>query len=99
LRDDLNYARNEVGRGLNNTMNEAEAIRWLKDYCLMNDETAKKSISFIRKNRSYIINYNYGKDMVGQYISSKGGDASIEKKWEVFGELLSSEVMTSDLTK
>jgi hypothetical protein len=65
----------------------------------MNDESAKKSISFIRKNRSYVINYNYGKDLVGQYIASKGGDASVEKKWEVFGELLSNEVLTSDLVK
>jgi hypothetical protein len=65
----------------------------------MNDETAIKSISFIRKNRSYVINYNYGKDLVGQYITAKGGDTSVEKKWEVFGELLSNEVMTSDLVK
>ena len=100
LKDELNYARNEVGRGLlNNTMTEQQAIQWLKDYCLMNDETATKSISFIRKNRSYIINYNYGKDLVGQYIAGKGGDASVEKKWEVFGALLSNEVMTTDLVK
>jgi hypothetical protein len=100
LKDELNYARNEVGRGLlNNTMTEQQAIQWLKDYCLMNDETATKSISFIRKNRSYIINYNYGKDLVGQYIAAKGGDASVEKKWEVFGALLSNEVMTTDLLK
>jgi hypothetical protein len=98
LKEALNYARNEVGRGLlNNSMTEVQAIQWLKDYCLMNDETAKKSISFIRKNRSYVINYNYGKDLVGQYISAKGGDASIEKKWEVFGDLLSNEIMTKDL--
>jgi len=76
-----------------------QAIQWLKDYCLMNDESAKKSISFIRKNRSYVINYNYGKDLVGQYIASKDDDASVEKKWEVFGELLSNEVLTIDLLK
>lgn len=98
LKGDLNYARNEVGRGLlNNTMTEQKALQWLKDYCLMNDETAVKSISFIRKNRSYVINYNYGKDLVGQYIESKGGTESKEKLWEVFGELLSNEVMTGDL--
>ena len=100
LKGDLNYARNEVGRGLlNGTMTEPQAIQWLKNYCLMNDETAVKSISFIRKNRSYIINYNYGKDLVGNYITSKGGDESADKKWKVFGELLSNEVMTTDLVK
>ena len=65
----------------------------------MNDETAKKSIDFIRKNRTYIINYNYGKDLVGKYITANGGDASVEKKWEVFGKLLSNEVMITDLVQ
>lgn len=98
LKANLNYARNEVGRGLlNNTMTEQQAMQWLKDYCLVNNETAVKSIDFIRKNRSYIINYNYGKDLVANYITSRGGDASAEKKWEVFGELLSNEVMISEL--
>lgn len=100
LKGSLGYARNEVGRGLlNNTITEQQAIQWLKDYCLMNNETATKSIDFIRKNRSYIINYNYGKDLVGNYITAQGGDASIEKKWEVFGKLLSNEVMTDELTQ
>ncbi|MEP6595726.1 MAG: hypothetical protein ABJA71_07250 [Ginsengibacter sp.] len=98
LKDELNYARNEVGRDLlNNTMSEQQAIQWLKDYCLMNDETAIKSISFIRKNRSYIINYNYGKDLVKQYILSKGGGESPAKQWELFGWLLSNEVRPADL--
>lgn len=100
LKEALNYARNEVGRGLlNNTMTEQQAIQWLNDYCLMNDETAIKSISFIKRNRSYIINYNYGKDLVAAYIEAKGGTESVEKLWEVFGALLSNEVMTTDLVK
>ena len=40
LKSDLNYARNEVGRGLlNNSMTEQEAIEWLKDYCAKNGHT------------------------------------------------------------
>ena len=98
LKSDLNYARNEVARGLlNNSMTEQQAIQWLKDYCLMNDETAAKSIDFIRKNRSYVINYNYGKDVVGKYITEHGGDSTVEKKWEVFGTLLSNQITTKDL--
>jgi hypothetical protein len=98
IRDELNYARNEIGRGLlNGTMTEQEALRWLKDYGLMNEQTAIKSISFIRKNRSYVINYNYGKDLVKNYIQSKGGGASIDEQWKLFGWLLSNEVSTADL--
>ena len=98
IKDELNYARNEIGRGLlNGTMNEPEALRWLKDYGLMNQETALKSISFIRKNRSYIINYNYGKDLVKNYIQSKGGGTSADEQWKLFGWLLSNEISTEDL--
>jgi hypothetical protein len=98
IRDELNYARNEIGRGLlNGTMTEQEALRWLKDYGMMNEQTAIKSISFIRKNRSYVINYNYGKDLVKKYIQSKAGTASIDEQWKLFAWLLSNEVSTEDL--
>ncbi|MEI9810091.1 MAG: hypothetical protein WDO16_20715 [Bacteroidota bacterium] len=98
IRDELNYARNEIGRGLlNGTMTEKEALRWLQEYGLMNEQGAIKSISFIRKNRSYVINYNYGKDLVKNYIRSQGGNASVDEQWKLFGWLLSNEVSTEDL--
>ncbi|KIC94865.1 hypothetical protein [Flavihumibacter solisilvae] len=98
VRDELNYARNEVARGLlDGSMTEEAAIKWLMDYSLMNKETAAKSISFIRRNRSYVINYNYGKDLVRNYIMSKGGEQSPGKQWELFGWLLSNPVRPADL--
>jgi len=99
IKDQLNYARNEVGRGLlNSTMTETEALRWLMNYCLLNHETAVKSVSFIRKNRSYVINYNYGKDLVKQYIEShEGAGNGPADRWLLFGWLLSNEVRPSDL--
>ena len=99
IKDELNYARNEVGRGLvNATMNETEALRWLMNYCLLNHESALKSIDFIRKNRSYVINYNYGKDLVKQYIQSHEGQShGNSDRWALFGWLLSNEIKPSDL--
>ncbi|MES2329214.1 MAG: hypothetical protein V4539_06385 [Bacteroidota bacterium] len=99
LKGELNYVRNEVARGLlNNTMTETEATRWLMDYGLNNKETALKSISFIRVNRSYVINYNYGKDLVKNDIESKGGtETNLTKRWELFGTLLSNEITPMDL--
>jgi hypothetical protein len=77
---------------------EAEALRWLKEYGLANDETALKNISFIKDMRSYIINYNYGLDLVKEYIDSKGGTADAPgKRWEVFGWLLSNEITPAEL--
>ncbi|WP_184549672.1 hypothetical protein [Mucilaginibacter sp. FT3.2] len=94
IRGALNYARNEAARGLvNNTMSKDKATTYLTKYCLMNDETAAKSISFIKKYRSYVINYNYGQDIVKDYIEKNGGTAKAPaKRWELFGKLLSNEV-------
>lgn len=99
LKGSLNYVRNEVGRGLlDHTMDEKEAMRWLMEYGLANEETAAKSISFIKKYRSYVINYNYGQELVRKYIESKGGTVTaLDKRWELFGKLLSNEVMVSSL--
>lgn len=99
IKGQLNYVRNEVGRGLlNSTMTEEEAQRWLQDYGLYNGETAAKSISFIKAYRSYVINYNYGLDLVRTYIESRGGTAdNPEKRWQLFGELLSHQIRISDL--
>jgi hypothetical protein len=90
----LDFARNEAGRGLiNGTMQESEALAWLKKYCLMNDETAGKSIRFIKNYRAYIINYNYGQQVVSDYINANGGNENAEKRWEVFGHLLSNQLV------
>lgn len=99
IRSNLNYARNEAGRGLiNGNMNEKQALDWMMKYCLYNEETALKSISFIRKYRSYIINYNYGMDLVKQYVETKlGEDKSLNKQWKVFEYLLSNPISTDDL--
>jgi hypothetical protein len=100
LKSKLNYARNEAARGLlNGTMTETEALRWLTEYALMSKETGVKSISFIRKHRSYVICYNYGLDLVNDYIESAGGSKSNPaKRWELFGWMLSNPVTPADLS-
>lgn len=81
-------------------MDTPTTMRWLKDYCLMNEETAKKSIRFINVNRSYVINYNYGMELIKNYMEAKaGGAADADKRWEAFGVLLSNPVLPSDLLK
>ena len=101
LKGDLNFVRNEVARGLiNKTMDEKEALRWLTEYGLSNEESALKSISFIKKYRSYVINYNYGQQLVKNYIESKGGtEKALDKRWELFGHLLSNEITPAELLK
>jgi hypothetical protein len=99
LKAKLNYARNEAARGfINGTLSETEALRWLTDYSLFSPEAAAKSLAFIKKYRSYVINYNYGQDMIKNYVENNGGSTTnLEKRWQLFGWLLSNPVTPQDL--
>lgn len=101
IRSALNYARNEVARGLlDHGMSEQEAKRWLTDYCQLPEKGASEYLRFIRKYRSYVINYNYGQDIVRKYIESQGGTAADpDKRWKLFETLLSHENKAGDLLK
>ena len=101
IKSGLGYARNEVARGLlSNKMNEKEALRWLTDYCLLTGKGASDYLRFIKKYRSYVINYNYGQDLVKQYIESQGGTADApERRWKLFEALISKQSRASELLK
>ncbi|WP_422360166.1 hypothetical protein [Reichenbachiella sp.] len=91
IREQLNYARNEAARGMiNGTMTEAEVDHWLEDFAL-----TTTSRPFIKQNRTYIVNYNYGKDMVKAYIESQS--ETLEDRWKPLGVLLSSPVTPKEM--
>ena len=91
------YAGNEAARRyLNGEIDAAQTAAWLEKYGLYAPARAAQRIKFIDQYRSYVINYNLGKDLVRQYVERKsGGDA--QKRWDVFEELLSSPRLPSGL--
>jgi hypothetical protein len=99
LVDQLAYAGNEAARRyLNGQIDAAAAALWLERYALMSLERAKQRVRFFDQYRSYVINYNLGKDMVRRYIESRGGTADQpEKRWAEFERLLSSPRLPSGL--
>jgi hypothetical protein len=55
-------------------------------------------VRFFDRYRSYVINYNLGKDMVRAFIEARGGTADRPaKRWEEFVTLLSSPRLPSGL--
>ena len=61
-------------------------------------ERAKQRVRFIEQYRSYVINYNLGKDMVRRFVESRGGTAdNPSKRWDEFEQLLSSPRLPSGL--
>jgi len=97
LADRLSYAGNEAARAyLNGEISADSAAKWLNTYALMEPARAAQRVRFFDTYRSYVINYNYGRDLVGEYVErNAGGDPA--RRWEVFGTLLSTPRLPSSL--
>jgi hypothetical protein len=93
----LAYAGNEAARGyLDGTMTYEEAADWLVRYALMSPERAAQRLRFIERYRSYVINYNLGRDLVAAYVEQVAGN-DVTRRWQVLGELLGSPRLPSGL--
>jgi hypothetical protein len=95
----LNYATNEAARRyLNGAIDANATAKWLEKYALMDEKRAKQSTRFIERYRSYVINYNFGEDMVRTYIEKRGGTTEQpEKRWSEFEQLLASPRLPGDI--
>jgi len=95
--EDLNYARNEVARRyLDGQLSKSAAEKAMRRYWLIGPEAAAKQLRFIDTYRSYVINYNLGRDLVADWVQRQAGD-SPEQRWRAFGALLSSPRLPGDL--
>jgi hypothetical protein len=99
LVDQLSYAGNEAARRyLDGKMDAKAAVDWLERYAMMPRARAEQRVKFFDQYRSYVINYNLGKDLVRQFIERRvGSDKSPAKKWQEFAALLSSPRLPSGL--
>jgi len=99
LRGQLNYAGNEAAKKyLDGKISREEAAKWLVKYSLFTYERALQRTRFFDKYRSYVINYNYGKDLVKNYVESNGGNKqNPDKRWKIFTEILSNPISASML--
>ena len=99
LVDRLAYAGNEAARRyLNGALDRAHTVVWLSRYAMMAPARAEQRTRFFDTYRSYVINYNLGKDLVKQYVESRGGVATQPaKRWEEFVRLLASPRLPSGL--
>jgi hypothetical protein len=82
---------------VNGEIDESAATQWLQKYTVAEPARAQQGVKFIKRYRSYVINYNLGEDMVRRYIDKRTG-SDPEKRWSEFGKLLSSPRLPSGLT-
>jgi hypothetical protein len=93
----LNYARNEVARRyLDGEVDAADAQAMMRRYWLVTPEAAAKTLRFIDTYRSYVINYNLGRDLVAAWVERQGGEDEAAR-WRAFHALLSAPHPPRDL--
>jgi len=99
LVEQLAYAGNEAARRyLNGEIDRAAAAAWLERFALMPKDRAAQRVRFFDQYRSYVINYNLGKDLVRRFVESRAGGTDHEaKRWLEFATLLSSPRLPSTL--
>ena len=94
----LSYAGNEAARDyLNGDISREEAVDWLMRYSLSGRERARQRTDFFDTYRSYVINYNLGKDMVQDYVERD--TATEAQRWQKFEQMLSTPVLPVDLVE
>ena len=99
LVDRLSYAGNEAARQyLDGKIDRAAAVVWLEKYALYTRPRAEQRVKFIEQYRSYVINYNLGKDLIRAYIEKRmGREKTTAARWREFMALLSSPRLPSGL--
>jgi hypothetical protein len=98
--DRLSYARNEAARRyLNGVFDAPAAAMWLEQYALMSPAGTAQRLKFFDQYRSYVINYNLGKDMVARHIALDSGSPDPAARWKAFERLLASPRLPSGLRR
>jgi hypothetical protein len=110
LADKLSYAGNEAARRyLDGEIDRNAAIDWLEKYGLYSRPRAEQRVRFVEQYRSYVINYNLGKDMVREHVEVRlkadardvesGFSRTNDRRWSEFARLISSPRLPSGLDR
>jgi hypothetical protein len=97
MTDKLGFAGNEAARRyLDGEITAAAAAAWLERYGLMEPARARQRVKFIEQYRSYVINYNYGQQLVADFVeAAAAGDPA--RRWAIFTDLISTPRLPSGL--
>ena len=92
----LSFAGNEIVRQyINGEIDGDKVVELFQQYTLMSPEKAKQRLRFVDTYGAYVINYNWGKQLVKEYVE-QGADTD-EARWQRFAKLLSSPRLPSSL--
>ncbi|WP_308368151.1 MULTISPECIES: hypothetical protein [unclassified Microbulbifer] len=96
LIEKLSFAGNEIARQyINGEIDGDKVVELFQQYSLMSPEKARQRLRFVDAYGAYVINYNWGKQLVADYVEQ--GSDSADERWQRFGKLLSSPRLPSSL--
>jgi len=95
----LRYADTEAARRfLDGQFTREQTRDYLLRYRLLSPKQIEKFLVNTIEDRTYVLNYNLGRDMVAAFIERKGGTSdNPAARWQLLRELLSSPVLPHDL--
>ncbi|SDK70316.1 hypothetical protein [Microbulbifer yueqingensis] len=95
LTDRLSFAENEIARQyIDGEIDGDKVVELFQKYGLRSPERAAQRKRFVDTYGTYVINYNWGKQLVANYVEEVEAP---EDRWERFGTLLSSPRLPSSL--
>ena len=80
---------------LDGTKDRDRTIADLMRYQLSSRERAEQQLRFLDTYRSYVINYDLGRQIVGDWVEAAGDD--MDARWRRFLDLLTAPVVPADL--
>lgn len=83
-------------RYLDGRADAAQTQAFLQHYALASAGRAEQRVRFFDAYRAYIVNYSLGERLVADYVEREAG-VSVEQRWAVFAELLTSPQLPSGL--
>ena len=99
LVDTLGRAGNLAARRyVDGEINRSQCQGMLEKYVLHSPARAEQRVRFIDKNRSYVINYNVGEDLIRAHMKARGAAGSGAEAWQEFEALLASPRLPSGLS-
>jgi hypothetical protein len=97
LRRELRHAGTEAARlAIDGGLDDDAVAAWIVRHQLRSPERARKSVSFIRRYRSYVVNYSFGEDLVRAWVERRAG-ADPQARWRALAELLAMPRLPRDL--
>ncbi|MEW5249296.1 hypothetical protein [Microbulbifer discodermiae] len=97
LLEKLRFAENEIARQyINGEIDGDRAVELFQQVTLMSPAKARQRQRFVDTYGAYVINYNWGKQLVGDYVQREA--STDEQRWQRFTKLLSSPRLPSSLS-